>query len=41
VTNSKPEFAEVIGSEKKLVEKAENLLKEAISEYKETFKASM
>jgi len=41
VTNSKPEFAEVIRSEKKLVEKAENLLKEAISEYKETFKASM
>jgi len=41
VTNSKPEFAEVISSEKKLVEKAENLLKEAISEYKETFKASM
>lgn len=41
VTNNKPEFAEIIRSEKKLVEKAENLLKEAISEYKETFKASM
>ncbi|QDZ40322.1 F0F1 ATP synthase subunit alpha [Euhalothece natronophila Z-M001] len=41
ITNNKPEFAEVIKSEKKLVEKAENLLKEAISEYKETFKASM
>ena len=41
VTNSKPEFAEVIASEKKLVEKAETLLKEAITEYKETFKASM
>jgi F-type H+-transporting ATPase subunit alpha len=41
VTNSKPEFAEVIRSEKKLVEKAETLLKEAISEYKETFKASI
>lgn len=41
VTNNKPEFAEIIKSEKKLVEKAENLLKEAISEYKETFKASM
>ncbi|MFP4134768.1 MAG: F0F1 ATP synthase subunit alpha [Halothece sp.] len=41
VTNNKPEFAEIIQAEKKLVEKAENLLKEAISEYKETFKASM
>jgi F-type H+-transporting ATPase subunit alpha len=41
VTNNKPEFAEVIRSEKKMVDKAENLLKEAISEYKETFKASM
>mgnify|MGYP000468008920 FL=1 len=41
VTNNKPEFAEIIRSEKKLVEKAETLLKEAISEYKETFKASM
>lgn len=41
VTNNKPEFAEVIRSEKKMVDKAENLLKEAISEYKQTFKASM
>ncbi|AFZ42655.1 ATP synthase F1 subcomplex alpha subunit [Halothece sp. PCC 7418] len=41
VTNNKPEFEETVRSEKKLVEKAENLLKEAISEYKETFKASM
>lgn len=41
VTNNKPEFAEVIRAEKKMVDKAENLLKEAISEYKETFKASM
>ncbi len=41
VTNNKPEFAEIIRSEKKLVEKAETILKEAIAEYKETFKASM
>ncbi len=41
ITNSKPEFGEAIYSEKKLTDKAENLLKEAISEYKETFKASM
>ena len=41
VTNNKPEFTEVIQAEKKMTDKAENLLKEAISEYKETFKASM
>ncbi|MDR9403613.1 MAG: F0F1 ATP synthase subunit alpha [Halothece sp. Uz-M2-17] len=33
VTNNKPEFEETIRSEKKMVEKAENLLIEAISEY--------
>jgi len=41
VTNNKPEFTEVIKAEKKMTDKAENLLKEAVSEYKETFKASM
>lgn len=41
VTNNKPQFAEIIRDKKKLVEEAETLLKEAISEYKETFKASM
>jgi len=41
ITNSKPEFGEQIYSEKKLTDKAENLLKEAISEYMATFKASM
>jgi F-type H+-transporting ATPase subunit alpha len=38
---SKPRYAEVIRSEKKLGDEAEKLLKEAIAEYKQTFKASL
>ena len=37
---SKPKYGEIIASEKKLTDEAESLLKEAISEYKETFKAA-
>ena len=37
---SKPKYGEIIASEKKLTDDAESLLKEAISEYKETFKAA-
>ncbi len=37
---SKPKYGEIITSEKKLTDEAESLLKEAISEYKETFKAA-
>ncbi|NJN85174.1 MAG: F0F1 ATP synthase subunit alpha [Leptolyngbyaceae cyanobacterium SL_7_1] len=38
---SKPRYAEIIRSEKKLGDEAEKLLKEAIAEYKQTFKASL
>ncbi|MGK7951893.1 MAG: F0F1 ATP synthase subunit alpha [Xenococcaceae cyanobacterium] len=37
---SKAKFGEIIASEKKLTDEAESLLKEAITEYKETFKAA-
>lgn len=37
---SKAKYGEIIASEKKLTDEAETLLKEAISEYKETFKAA-
>jgi F-type H+-transporting ATPase subunit alpha len=40
LSNSKPKYGEIIGSEKKLTDEAENLLKEAISEYKQTFLAA-
>ncbi|PSO55842.1 MAG: F0F1 ATP synthase subunit alpha [Cyanobacteria bacterium QH_8_48_120] len=40
LSNSKPQFGEVIFSEKKLTDEAETLLKEAISEHKQTFMAS-
>ncbi|GAB4224541.1 MAG: F0F1 ATP synthase subunit alpha [Stanieria sp.] len=40
LSNSKPRYGEIIGSEKKLTDEAENLLKEAISEYKQTFLAA-
>jgi F-type H+-transporting ATPase subunit alpha len=36
---SKPKYGEIIASEKKLTDEAESLLKEAISEYKQTFMA--
>ena len=36
---SKAKFGEIIGREKKLTEDAENLLKEALSEYKQAFSA--
>jgi F-type H+/Na+-transporting ATPase subunit alpha len=39
--NSKPKYAELIKSEKKLGEEAETLLKEAIAEYKKTFLATV
>ncbi|MEC4892186.1 MAG: F0F1 ATP synthase subunit alpha [Oscillatoria sp. PMC 1051.18] len=38
--NSKQRFVEIINTEKKLTDEAENLLKEAIKEYKQTFAAS-
>jgi F-type H+-transporting ATPase subunit alpha len=38
--NSKPRYGEIIRSEKQLTEEAENLLKEAINEYKQTFLAA-
>lgn len=37
---NKPKFAEIIRSERKLTEEAENILKEAIADYKQTFLAS-
>ncbi|MBE9169210.1 F0F1 ATP synthase subunit alpha [Pleurocapsales cyanobacterium LEGE 06147] len=37
--SSKAKYGEIIASEKKLTDEAENLLKEAISEYKQTFLA--
>ena len=37
---SKPQFAELIQSEKKLTDEAENILKEGIKEYKQAFSAS-
>ncbi|MEC4984836.1 MAG: F0F1 ATP synthase subunit alpha [Oscillatoria sp. PMC 1068.18] len=37
---SKQKFIEIINTEKKLTDEAENLLKEAIKEYKQTFAAS-
>ncbi|BAU63950.1 ATP synthase F1, alpha subunit [Stanieria sp. NIES-3757] len=40
LSNSKPRYGEIIDSEKKLTDEAENLLKEAISEYKQTFLAA-
>lgn len=39
--NSKPEYGELIRAEKKLGDKAEGLLKEAIVEYKKTFLATV
>ncbi|MDX2213303.1 MAG: F0F1 ATP synthase subunit alpha [Oculatellaceae cyanobacterium bins.114] len=39
--NSKAEYGEIIRTEKQLNEKAETLLKEAITEYKKTFLASV
>jgi F-type H+-transporting ATPase subunit alpha len=38
--SSKAKYGEIIASEKKLTDEAENLLKEAISEYKQTFLAA-
>ncbi len=40
ITNSKPQFGETIRSEKKLTDDAESILKDAISEFKQTFSAS-
>ncbi|PSP15985.1 MAG: F0F1 ATP synthase subunit alpha [Cyanobacteria bacterium QS_8_64_29] len=40
VTDSKPQFGEVITSEKKMTDEADRLVREAISEYKQTFQAS-
>ena len=39
IGTSKPKFGEIISSEKKLTDEAENLLKEAIAEYKQSFGA--
>lgn len=39
--SSKPQYGELLRSEKKLGDEAEKLLKEAISEYKQTFMASV
>jgi F-type H+-transporting ATPase subunit alpha len=39
--NSKPRFAEIVRSEKKLTDEAETLLKEAIAEQKQTFLATV
>ncbi|HAC63985.1 MAG TPA: F0F1 ATP synthase subunit alpha [Cyanothece sp. UBA12306] len=39
IKTSKGKFVEIIGSEKKLTDEAESLLKEAIGEYKQTFAA--
>jgi F-type H+-transporting ATPase subunit alpha len=38
--SSKPKYGELIGTEKKLGDEAEKLLKEAIVEYKQTFRAT-
>jgi len=40
VTDSKPQFGEVVASEKKMTDEADRLVREAISEYKQTFQAS-
>jgi F-type H+/Na+-transporting ATPase subunit alpha len=40
IGTNKPKYTEIIASEKKLTDEAENLLKEAISEYKQTFLAA-
>ena len=40
LATSKAKYGEIIASEKKLTDEAESLLKEAITEYKETFKAA-
>lgn len=39
--NSKPQFLELIGTEKKMGDEAEKLLKEAITEFKKTYLASI
>jgi len=38
--NSKPQYGELLRNEKKLGDEAENILKEAIAEYKQTFMAT-
>ncbi|MFW6264012.1 MAG: F0F1 ATP synthase subunit alpha [Cyanobacteriota bacterium] len=38
---NKPKFGEIIRSEKKLTDEAENILKESINEYKQTFSVSV
>ena len=40
LSTSKPRYTEIIASEKKLTDEAENLLKEAINEYKQSFLAT-